>query len=274
MQVVGNVFGITNGYNICCLFNETNGFSAYPVFELGFPNIGNNGYTGTAPPLPFNNPGTNFSGYFSEQFTNFAFLITNAPAVPTNQITTNMGIALFPSGLASYPAPLVRGYPIKFLDPNNPLKYWPDDGRYILTTSAGTSSNLALAVYTSGGILIPDGIQISNGWTVVLAGQAGYQQLQLSNKHTHLLHGNLVYTNNLPGLVWDSGVADQNIPKSLLYGDTAPSWWGTNRWPAYDPTNSPYITQIPAQLRLNGVSGGGGESPASNRRLRIKLRRQ
>jgi hypothetical protein len=246
MQTVGNIFGITNGYSYQWLYNETNGFTAYPIFELGFPNIGNTGYIGTSPPLLFNNPGTNFSGFSGENFTNFAFLITNAPAEATNQITTNMGINLAPSGLASYPAPVVGGYPLKFLDATNPKKYWPDTGTPVLTASAGTSSNL----------MLQSSVWLSNGWVVALAGQTAYQQLQQSNKYTHTLHGNLVYTNNRPGLVWDAAIVDHDLADSILHPAGAPSWWGTNRWPAYDPEGSPYVAVLPAQNRYYGIDNG------------------
>jgi hypothetical protein len=248
MQTVGNVFGITNGYTFKWLYNETNGFTDYPIFELGFPNIGNVGYIGTTPPTSWNYPGKYVPSFYTYEeqlagiagYTNGIFIITNAPPYPTNVIWTNMGIG----SLTNIPNPVEKGYVIKFQDQNNTNKYWPDDGSLVLPASAGTLSNATLQA----------AVQLSNGWTVYISGQTAYQQLQVSNKYTHLLHGNLVYTNNLPGLVWDESVADHDIPKSLLYGDTAPTWWGTNRWPAYDPTNSPYVASIPAYTRY--LSGG------------------
>jgi hypothetical protein len=101
---------------------------------------------------------------------------------------------------------------------------------------------------------------VTNGWRVWRAGPVAYQTLAISNKLTHTLHGNLCYTSNVPGLIWDSNIADQDIPDSLLYA-AAPSWWGTNRWPAIDPEGAQPLASIPAQDRYYGISGGGGSPP-------------
>ncbi len=83
-------------------------------------------------------------------------------------------------------------------------------------------------------------LSVTNGWTVYLNGANAYQWYQSSNKLTHILHGNLVYTNylhppDLGTIVWDPTISDDAVPVSLLYTNGAPSWWGTNRWPAIDP---------------------------------------
>jgi hypothetical protein len=44
-----------------------------------------------------------------------------------------------------------------------------------------------------------------------------------------------------------------------LYRTSAPSWWGTNRWPAIDPANAQVVASIPAQDRYAGIESGGGE---------------
>jgi hypothetical protein len=55
-NLVGNLAG-TNGaqteYEM-----TANGDSANPVYQFGYPNMGNNGYNGTAPPNTWNNPGS------------------------------------------------------------------------------------------------------------------------------------------------------------------------------------------------------------------------
>jgi len=45
------------------------------------------------------------------------------------------------------------------------------------------------------------------------------------------------------------------MPASLVYS-SAPSWWGTNRWPAIDPNNSTLVAMIPAQQRFLGITNG------------------
>lgn len=48
---------------------------------------------------------------------------------------------------------------------------------------------------------------------------------------------------------------DGEMPASLIY-DSAPSWWGTNRWPAIDPQATPVISRIPAQNRYLAIFSG------------------
>jgi hypothetical protein len=51
-------------------------------------------------------------------------------------------------------------------------------------------------------------------------------------------------TNDTAGVTGD-------LPASLLYSQ-APSWWGTNRWPAIEPTNSvALVAEIPAWVRAH-----------------------
>jgi Pectate lyase superfamily protein len=39
------------------------------------------------------------------------------------------------------------------------------------------------------------------------------------------------------------------LPASLIYTNGAPSWWGSQRWPAIDPNGTPMAVNIPAQGR-------------------------
>lgn len=57
--------------------------------------------------------------------------------------------------------------------------------------------------------------------------------------------------------------AYHNVPVSLAYTNGAPSWWGTNPWPAIDPVSAVVARTIPAQDRFNWV-GGGGSSPSGS----------
>jgi hypothetical protein len=75
---------------------------------------------------------------------------------------------------------------------------------------------------------------------------------------TALVHGNYEYFGNVAH--WDSSIQSQTIPHSL-YLTAAPSWWGTNRWPAIDPTATPLVAPIPAELRFAGIIDSGGETP-------------
>lgn len=242
MQTVGNVMG-TFGFTTLYI-QPTNGFnSSWPIFDLGFPNIGNQSYITSSPPVSFTYPGDWMGDYnTSLPITNGIFTFTNNFG-PTNQLWSYMGRGTF----TNIPSPNSSNYPLKFQDGNNTNLYWPQDGSIVLSQSAGTSSN----------ILLQSTITVSNGWTLYIAGQIAYQWYEPSNIYTHNLHGNLVYTNAIGTVVWDANNANHALPNSLLYTNGAPSWWGTNRWPAIDPTNAAPVAKIPAQVRYEtGFSPG------------------
>lgn len=235
-NIVGNVLGNTN-MNLLYLPADVPNYPRYGIFELGWPNIGNNGFTALSPPVSWNWPGSSFNWTDNRTFATYAngiFTFTN------NQINTNVLWGNF----TNIPPPIGSIYPIVFQDNLDTNKYWGDpNGGAIVQTSAGTSSNLTLNI----------SISVSNGWTIYVAGQNNYQWLQLTNRYSHLLHGNYVYTNLTGAVVWDLNTADHAIPNSLLYTNGPPSWWGTNAWPAFGPDQNPPSGLIPAQERFLGL---------------------
>ncbi len=102
------------------------------------------------------------------------------------------------------------------------------------------------------------------------------------NKHdsnvlaTTIVHGNYEFPG---GVVWDGGIADQNIPQSYLYSEK-PAWFGHLTWPPYgpavafvgQPTTPAGITNIPAgHYFVRGewpaaAQGGGGTAHGSKKR--------
>ncbi len=236
IQIVGNVMVSTNASYTYS--TEQPGYGApWPVFELGYPNIGNSGYAGSSPPVAWNFPGRSLTGFFQEKLTNGIFTFSSNQG-PTNVLWGNF---------TNVPAPVGAGYALIFQDGVNTNKYYGAPGSgVLLSVAAGTSSNLVLNSV----------VTVSNGWTLYIAGQNAYQQLQSSNKFTHILHGNLVYTNAAGAVVWDPTIADHTIPVSLLYTNGAPSWWGTNRWPAFGPDVNPATSLIAAQERFLGIPVG------------------
>jgi hypothetical protein len=108
----------------------------------------------------------------------------------------------------------------------------------------------------------------SNGYNGTNSGTGSFDTNTLA---TMILTGNYDYYNN--SIMWDTNGV-QAIPNSLIYPNSAPSWWGTNRWPAVQPDASTLVTAIPAQLRSNGdptsgnpiIPNGGGKTnaPAPN----------
>lgn len=238
--VVGNLFGqngVTQVYE-----QEESGFSTYPIFTFGYPNIGNNTYTRTSPPVPWN-----FSGHFLNSgagggpITNFGFTV-NTTVGPTNVLWTNF----FTEGAAATFTNImyVEAMGIMFQGPNT-NSYWP------VVSSNGLPLTAAIQAASSNGtpsnVVMNQSITISNGWRLILVGQNGFQQRQTANKATYYVSGNLAYTNAPGTVVWDDRTADRSLPRSILYPRSPPEFWGTHRWPAKDPAESQPDSPIPAE---------------------------
>jgi hypothetical protein len=242
VNIVGNVLGRSGA--IYSYYINEDPTTDSGIYSMGKPNIGNPGYTGTNPPIPWNFPGTNIT--FFDGITiwpNGQFIITNAPTYATNRLDLSMGLGT----LTNLPNPLAGGYPVLFQDTTaaNTNQYYPRDGIF-LTVASGRAS-----AWNGTYVQFNRSITFSNGWRVFVAGQNQYQQLQQANRFTDLITGNFDYFHN--SIVWDTNGV-QAISVSLLYTNGAPSWWGANRWPAIDPTNAPMVTMIPAQQRYLTVS--------------------
>lgn len=249
VNLVGNVLG-RSGATYPGYISESSASDA-GIFSLGKPNIGNPNYSGESPPIAWNFPGRMINLIDGRVWTNGAFVFTNAPAYPTNRITLAMGSGT----LTNLPNPYSSLYPVIFQDGANTNAYWPDDG-IVLTTDSGQAS-----AWNGSYVQLNRSIRFTNGWRIFIAGQNQYQQLQKGNRLTHLIHGNYDYFNN--SVIWDASIADHAIPASMLYPRGAPSWWGTNRWPAIDPAGTPLVTPIPAQNRYLGIGLGAPEAPAA-----------
>src|SRR5574343_1997569 len=145
MQVVGNVVGNTNNY--FCWEREENGFGSapWPLFLMGYPNMGNYNYSGTNPPISFNFPGKFYYDFVSNPQTNGIFTFTNT------QTGTNLV-----GNFSNVPAPNSSNYPLKFQDSSNTNRYFPDDfdGQPVFSVTAGTTTNLHIS----------RSITVSNGW--------------------------------------------------------------------------------------------------------------
>jgi len=231
MNIVGNVLGqaTTVGGAWHYEMDETN--QVFPaIFSFGLPNIGNQFYRGVITnDAAWNYPGAN---YFDSAVTGLpvpfnTFTFTNTQG-PTNIFTGNFaGMGIIPYALN------VR---LIFQDNENTNLY------HSLTSGNGI---YPLSITTSN-MTINSSYTVSNGWTAYVAGNAGYQQVQATDKNTHLVTGNYDYYHQ--AVTWDTNGV-QTIPTSLIYPNGAPGWWGTNRWPAIDPLASPMVSGIPAQAR-------------------------
>jgi hypothetical protein len=160
MQIVGNVIGVPGGTYVYS--KEESGYGPpWPLFEMGYPNIGNSSFRGTSPSMAWNFPGKTLIPFLApyNPIPNGIFTFTN------DQLNTNILWGNF----TNIPAPYAGGYSILFQDGVNTNRYYgATNGQSLLTLSAGTSSNLVLNSHVS----------VSNGWTIYIAGQQAYQQLQ------------------------------------------------------------------------------------------------
>jgi hypothetical protein len=247
MQVVGNVLG-SPAYDFDYTAAEVSGYPVYGIFELGFPNIGNTSFEGISPPTAWNWPGTNFTITDNVRTTNY---LNGAISFTNTQGPTNILYGNFTNNTPSMEIWGNACPSIAFQNSANTNLYYYGNG-------------LGMKVLTNFGnrVVLSQSVTVSNGWKLYYIFPQMYQQLQTLNKATHTLHGNAVCTNQTDyTLVWDSAVADHTIPNSLIY-NSAPGWWGTNRWPAINPEATVMAAPIPAQLRYAGFNVGGGE-PAS-----------
>jgi hypothetical protein len=97
----------------------------------------------------------------------------------------------------------------------------------------------------------------------ILANYApGTNDLDLRVKANLIRHGNYDYANH--AVVWEQKILDHNLPNSL-YLTNKPTWWGTNRWPAFGPDLDPMATKIPAQSRYEQTLSKRPGAPQSIR---------
>lgn len=229
-QLVGNVMGNPGTAFIYCPSNSNYPSSqGYAVMEIGYPNIGNTTYNAQSGPVPYNYPGNTLIGFYGENLTNGFFVITNT------QVNTNIIFGNF----TNIPAGNAFQYPLIGQDPVNTNVY------HLIGTpsNAPTASSIALKASTT----------VSNGWRVFIANQNAYQWLQTSNILTDQITGNAVCTNQATyTVVWDAN-GPQPLDTSLLYPTGPPAWWGTNRWPGIDPTNSIPTVLLPSQESYLGI---------------------
>lgn len=239
MQVVGNVLGNPNS-NYLAFTQYTNGVP-YNVIEMGRPNIGNQNYIGTNPPSPWNFPGHT---YEYGGVANGIFQLTNCPPHATNRLNGNF------SNITLYND---FNHAIVFQDQGNTNKYWPNDGSPLVPTGGNSTF-----------ITLNRSVTVSNGWRVYVTGVTAYQQLQTVNSNTHNIHGN--YDAFTKTVTWNPDNPDHTLPASFIYTNGAPSYWGTNRWPAIDPEATPMVASIPSFQRYLGIVSGGGQTTNSGLR--------
>jgi hypothetical protein len=247
-QAVGNVLGRGDYTFAGGLDGEFPTGDGSVIVQIGLPNIGNNSYVYTNPPTPWNFPGFYNHPFSGNSITNGAFTFTGNYG-PTNVLWTNMGVGTF-TNIIEY----INGVcALIFQDGSNTNFYYAaTNGGSLTYSGSGTESNLTLASY----------VYITNGSKLFFSSQQAYQTVMRTNRHTHNITGNFVYTNAAGTLVWSANNTNRVIPASLLYPGGPPSWWGTNRWPAIDPESAQVVAIVPAMARYFGIDGGGEPPPA------------
>lgn len=236
MTALGNSLGSTNFSIRYDMYANGNVYEAY---EIGNPNIGNLQTNGISPPTSWNFPGT-IAGIYSNvfyKFTNVSLQVVNG--------TNILGV------FSNWP-PSAAGYNIIFQDGTDTNRYWT---LAQWQTNVASQENTALSFMgpTESNIFLVPGtapmMPISNGWTMLIAGPTMYQQRQTIDVSSHLRSFTHVITNSTEAVVHDPTYLPRNFPASIVFG-SAPSWWGTNRWPAIDPADANEVTPIPAKSRF------------------------
>lgn len=96
-------------------------------------------------------------------------------------------------------------------------------------------------------------------WSLGYVNSTNYDQTTIDTLYRH---GN--YDTVTADVVWDGSNADHTIPSSL-YLNSAPSWWGSQRWPPIGADRSPMVGRTPAYDRWNGFV-------STARKLKVRLR--
>lgn len=257
-NVVGNVMAVNTGSFQWT--TEVSGYgSPFPCVEIGFPNIGNNSYTASAPPYSFDWPQKFYADFVGGTRTNGTVTFTNT------QVLTNLfvGSPTFTNYPASYNANgnHLLDYPYIFQDATDTNRYWrwadftaPYDFKVLEATNNPLQTDFLATNGTPSNIVFNLTFTVSNGWTLFMASQNSYQQLQATNKYTDIFAQNFAYTNSAGSNIQDVLIANTYLQPSLLYSNGAPTWWqvsGTNApFPAIGPDLAIPSGIIPAEGRF------------------------
>ena len=206
----------------------------------GLPNLGNNGSFGSSPPDAWNYPGPTFQGPDT--------IRTNGQTTIGSTATSDTFSGDFSYLVASndFPSDFIS-HPIVFQHQSDTnILVWPGTIPILVLEADGTHVKFNQAM------------TLTAGMRVFAGGSPAWQQRQIDQVETFIVHGCLVYTNAGGTVVWDADIADHDVPESILHPSGAPAWWGTNRWPAVDPEGSPTVAANPAKDRYYGIASSGG----------------
>lgn len=227
--VVGNIFGTTG--------------VAISTYEFGYPNIGNNGFSGYVQPT---------TGLFWQDWHITGRLLSaggsgvDATAHATVSIGAVNGANLITdSGMAGG---------------NSWLSIAWSGGFYSMTLDNNTNANWNY----SNGVLTASGFQYGTAaykvelppvgtYVQIFAGAQGYQELDMDVQASTTLSGN--YNTQISGVPTGESIGSTTLPPSLYYA-SQPSWWTAALypglvWPPFDPSNpNMSYTAIPASYRF------------------------
>jgi hypothetical protein len=224
LNIVGNIIG--DPYNTTYTYEQ--------LLSTGYPNIGNNGYIGTAPPAAWNYPGPSLYG----GETNIGWLVTNT-VTDTNILWGNY-------------ANMVVGKPVVFQDNvNTQILHWPR-----VTVSAVTSSNITFST----------NLNATEGWRMFMGGTEAFQSRQLSDISNCVVHMNRFLTNAGGVIVTNANIAEHTVSNSLLYPSGAPSEWVAAglQWPGVNYETGTF-TNLAAAKYYGAL---GGDTPQTGGRAR------
>jgi hypothetical protein len=237
-QIVGNLLGDTN-FTYSAFTTDAPG-SIAQIIEKGRPNIGNETFFGTNPPVAFNYPGTNYDG-----------------------LTPGHGFYTFTSNQTSTTNLLGDfswvGNDVTYGFAGTVRSLWIQSGSNTNSYFMGDNTNatlLAMAPGTSTNLFVNTPVTVHTGDTLYIGGPVGFQQLQTQNRSTYTINGNWDAYNHAQTF---DGTHSSNLWASLIYSNSPPAWyWRTNhsntnlyvsQWPPIQPeSTSKHQGLIPAQI--------------------------
>ena len=246
MNIVGNVLGESGpSWNYSM---DENSQTIPAIYSFGLPNIGNQAFHFVV--TNENDGSWYFPGSYYFDYTGTSQTIPFTPYTFTNtQGPTNVFLGNF-AATAILPYSTV----LRLI--------FQDNANTNLYHTIATGNNIYPVSITSSNMTINDTFTASNGWTMYVAGAVGFQQIQATDKTTDIIAGNYDYYTL--GVVWTNSTTGTNAAQALVNSylyNSPPGYWGTNRWPAIQPTNTPIAATIPAYLTFLGMTNG--PTPAS-----------
>ncbi len=217
----------------------------------GRPNLGNDGFFGTSPPMAWTYPGPTFTGPDGERTNGITTIALGATS------DTFLGDFSYLVSFADFPGNY-NSHPIVFqhqTDTN--ILVWP-----------GTIPILALEADITH-VKFNQTMTLTTGMRVFAGGTPAWQQKQIDQFFdTFIIYQTRVHTNS-GGTVVDIPSGSGTLPDSLLHASEPEGWEGP--WPGIGPDE---VNNNPAKNRYYGIVESDGVVGTRGRNLKNVLRKR